>query len=246
MRQPLPFWSALVVMLLLVLASATPAMAEAPGREVMVSGSAEVRAMPDRARLQMTVDTVDADIETAQRKVNDIVRRYLQTIGEAGMPEGAVSTSGLRVSPEYRWDNEARRNELIGYRVQREIMINVTDLGRLGDYLLGATHAGINEISPPELMSSRAVELEREALALAAADARERAQILARAVGATVGNPLRLDAQQHVGLPPMPMMRAAAGVAADSGNVEIGLVTGEIVFRAQVQASFELELGRRR
>jgi uncharacterized protein YggE len=225
-----------------------PALADETARQVSVGGEAEVRTSPDRARLQLAVDKVDADIAKAQQHVNDVVRRYLELTRELGAAEGAVSTSGLRVMPEYQWDERGRSNKLVGYRVRRDITVRVDDLAKLGDFLLGGTRAGINHVQPPELESSRAVELEREALGLAAADAQERARLLAAALGATLGAPRRIDAQQDMHAPPMPMMRASMQpeMAMDSSGAEMGLATGEIVYRARVSASFDLVVPNRR
>src|SRR5690606_41228399 len=63
------------------------------------------------------------------------------------------------------------------------------DLDKLGPLLERAFDLGINQVSEPQLDSSRRRELEREALAKAVEDARLNAQAVARAAGARLGAP---------------------------------------------------------
>lgn len=240
---------ALAVSLLLAAAASPTATAQPPAMErprmVIVSGSGEVATLPDRARLSLSVFVVDPELVQAETEVNAAVRRYVEEARKLGAKDAEISTASLRVQPEYVWDEQLRSQKLTGYRVSRDIRILVTDLERIGDFLLRATAAGVNEIQPPVLESSRAADLHREALAKAADDARANARVLAETLDAKLGPVRSIQAAELSHPPPQPFkvmaMRADAASSA-SGNEEMGFETGEIVFTATLQAEFDLLL----
>ncbi|MGH8504841.1 MAG: SIMPL domain-containing protein [Stenotrophobium sp.] len=235
--------------LLLTLALFVPALALAHDhpapvtRSVSVSGQGEVSATPDRAQLSLSVDALDSDIQKAQDQVNQVTRAYLAKARSLGVKDAQIATAGVTLNPEYTWDDKAKKQVLTGYRARRQINVTVDNLDRLGDLLLAATAAGVNQISPPVLESSKADELTRQALAKAATDARSKAQVLATTLGVKLGSIRSLSAND-VAPPPRPVMFKAMAMRADaapeSGNAEMGLATGEIKFNATVNAEFDL------
>ncbi len=231
----------LPVLLLLPLAAAAQDKAS-ERRSVSVSGQAEVSVMPDRARLVMSVDRLTPEVKPGEAEVNKVVRAYLAEAKALGVEDKNLSTTGVSIQPEYVWDEKARRQRLNGYRVRRDIAVLITDLEKLGDYLLSATKVGINQVNPPMLESSRAKEVEREALAKAADDARARAQVLAQTLNAKVGPVWRISAIDGGSMPPMPKMMEmrAMSDASQSGNQQMGFSLGEIRYTASVHADFDL------
>ncbi|MGH8446268.1 MAG: SIMPL domain-containing protein [Solimonas sp.] len=229
----------------LLFASVAAQAADAPPpRLVAVGGQGEVSVKPDRARLNLAADALNADLKTAESQVNTIVRAYLAEAKALGAKDEQISTAGVSINPEYVWDEKLRQQKLVGYRARRDIEVVITDLDKLGDYVLRATKAGVNHVNPPQLESSRSDELQRQALAKAAQDAQARARLLADTLGVKLGS-VRSIRAEDVGRP-MPIMykaemRAAAAPMADgSGNEQMGFSGGEIKYNASVSAEFDL------
>lgn len=216
--------------------------AVAPPRTVAVGGEGEVTAKPDRARVTMGVTQLGADVKATEADVSKVVRACVAELRALGARDEQLSTSGVSIQPEYVWDEKDRRQRLVGYRVSREITVVVTDLEKLGDVLLRATKSGVNQVQPPLLESSKAKELEQQALVKAAEDARAKARLLAETLGAKLGAVRSIAADDTGPMPPpMPLRGKAMQMeAADSGGTEMGLVTGEIRVRAAVSAEFDL------
>ncbi|MDD3761927.1 MAG: SIMPL domain-containing protein [Nevskiales bacterium] len=234
------FWTFVAAVMLGAHGIAAQAGTPAP-RVIAVNGSGEVRVLPDRARLNLAVDALDDDLKVAEGKVNTVVRAYLAKAKALGAKSEQIATSGSSINPEYVWDDKTRQRKLVGYRARREIVVEVDDLEKLGDFILGATKAGVNNVSPPVLESSRAQALEREALAKAAEDAQARARVLAQSVGARLGPARSIHASGSMPPPvPMKVMAMRAEAAFDSGNQEMGVSTGQISVSATVQAEFDL------
>ncbi|GAC1629355.1 MAG: oxidative stress defense protein [Nevskia sp.] len=231
----------------LLLAAAVPAAADSPPadrRSVSVSGKGEVSATPDRARLAMSVEITKPDLRAAQAEVNRSVRDYLAQVRSLGIRDEDISTAGLSIRSEYDYSAKGGRR-FLGYRVSRGIEIVVRDLDKLGDVLLRATNAGINGVSDPQLESTKQEDLQREALAKAAADAKAKAKVLADALGVKLGAIHTLNANTEYTPPPIVAQGrfralAATAEAPESGNDQIGFAAGQIKYSASLSADFDL------
>lgn len=232
MKRIAPAWA------LLALAWLGAADADSEIRQVSVPGSGRVTAMPDEARVTLAVEARDTQLGTARRQVNDVSRRVLELAGRLGIPERQVQATGINLRPEYRWDKDAGAQRFVGYVVQRQLVVRVTDLERLGQLIEGAVDAGVNQVAPPVLDSSRRDALHREALAAAADDARAAAGVLADRLGVRLGPVLRIDAMDARG-PPMPILARAMEMDS-AGNGAATYQAGELSFDAQVNVVFEL------
>src|SRR3546814_211336 len=158
----------------LLLSAAAHAGDTPPPRIVAVDGEGEVSTQPDRARLNLAADALDPELKTAESQVNGIVRAYLAEARALGATDKEISTAGISINPEYVWDDKAKKQKLVGYRARRDIAVTVSNLDKLGDFVLRATKVGINHVSTPILESSQADALSKQALAKAASDARDK------------------------------------------------------------------------
>ena len=122
------------------------------------------------------------------------------------------------MQPDYRWNQVKEQQELIGYIAQRTIEVELRDLDKLGELIEGAVKAGVNQLQPPILDSSKRRDAHREALSLAAADARANAATLAAALGAKLGKVVTINAVEGGPPMPQPMMRMQADMAMAEGS----------------------------
>ena len=81
-----------------------------------------------------------------------------------------INVIGLTIQPEYGWDDKLQKQVFTGYYVQRQLQVEINDLSSLGELIEGAIDAGVNEVSPPSLDSSKRKELTRNALEMATND----------------------------------------------------------------------------
>jgi hypothetical protein len=208
-------------------------------RAVSVSGEGVVSIKPDRARLSLGIDQFNPELKPAEAEVNRIARALLAETKALGIAADDVGSSAVTVNPEYVWVEQTRTQKLTGYRAHRSIEILVRNLDQIGDLILRATKVGVNQVSPPQLESSRARELNHQSLKLAAEDARARAGLLAQTLDAKLG-PVRTISAQEVRPQPLVMKVMAMRSEAADGNAEMGLTTGLIEYRANVTADFDL------
>ena len=234
-------WMAVLMAGSMLATAGVASAAEAPQRLVSVTGSGEVKAQPDMAYVSLGVEARKPTLAAARTEVNAAVERLLALTRELKIEPKFVDSTRLQVQPDYRWDEKASKQVLLGYVVNRQIEVEVHDLDRLGTLLEKSVSAGVNQLGGARLDSSRRKELEREALTKAVDDARLNADALARAAGAKLGPVQSISA---AGTMPVPMYaQKAMSVAAAppmADEADQSYQPSEMKFTANVSAQFEL------
>lgn len=232
------FRSCLATILLLFL-TANLAVADSIERTISVSGVGHVQVAPDMARLSLAVAERDQIVQAAQARAADVTNRVLTLLDDLGVNRKYVNSTGATIQPEYRWNRDTQEQELIGYIARRQIDVELRDLEKLGDVVEGAVAAGTNQISRPVLDLTTRRDQYRNALAIAAADARANAQTLAESMGARLGPVLQMSADR-LRPEPIPLMRAQADVMAVAESAPETYNAGDIRLDASISAVFEL------
>ena len=172
----------LLVLLLMTMGAAT--MAEEQIRSITVSGTGFSEVKPDRAIIRMSVVAREPTLDAAQREVANAVDNVLKMTDRMNIDRDDVDTTGATVRPDYRWNREREEQELRGYIAERQVALELEDLEKLGAVMEGAVKAGVNQVSPPQLDSSKRRDAYRRALQAAAEDARANAMRLAQSLDA--------------------------------------------------------------
>jgi hypothetical protein len=241
MTQPVrTHWIAVLMAASMLTIVGVATAAETPLRLVSVTGTGEVKAQPDMAYVTLGVEARRPTLAEARTEVNAAVERVLALTRELKIEAKFVDSTRLQVQPDYRWDEKASQQVLLGYVVNRQVDVEMHDLDRLGALLEKAVSAGVNQMGGARLDSSRRKELEREALRQAVDDARLNADALARAAGAKLGP---VQSISTAGAMPVPLYleRAKSVAAAPMADAaEQTYTPSEMKFTANVSANFEL------
>jgi uncharacterized protein len=206
---------------------------------ITASGKGKVEVAPDIAWLSFGVSARQPTVAAARDEVAQGIAALIALARKAGLKDEHIATAALSVSPDLDWDPETRQRRLLGYVVSRQVTLKLTDLAKLGELTEQALGLGVTEASPAVFDTSRRTELEAEALAAAARDARRQAEVMAGALGVRVGTPLQIDAGSVAGVP-RPMLRSVMAEA-DTMAGEETYQPGLIRITAHVTARFMLE-----
>lgn len=157
--------------------------------EIETIGSGERRIAPDRATVMIQVEsrapsaaTAAAMNASAAQAVRDALRRM--------RADTAAATASYHVGPEFGPPRPIEREEaprVIGYIARTVVRARLTQLEQLGPAMDAALAAGATGIEGIFFESSGADDARRAALADAAAAARRDAEVLARAMGGSLG-----------------------------------------------------------
>lgn len=237
--RPLP--AALVLLLCWSAAGAQMGPMQPP-RSITVAGSGSVKGVPDEARVLLTVQKSNPSMDTARADAAAVVERFLALTRKLGIEAKNVRTTAAVINPEYRYEQPTGRQILTGYMVQRQLEVELTDLDKLGALMEGAVNAGVNNVSPPMLDSSKRRDLNRQALAAAAADAEKNARAIAETLGVKLGSLRELVAGDATPPPPMPVAMGRMKVAAMAESMDAAgtYEVGRLEFEARVNATFDL------
>lgn len=229
-----------IAFLILLLFAGGMAVADDVPSTISVNGQGTARTMPDRATVTLSIVARNQSVSGAQQEAGEVAAKVLALAAELDIPENRVDTMSASVYPDYRWNPTREEQELRGYVAQREMRIELHDLEKVGVIVERAVEQGVNQVSPPQLTSSRQREAYREALDAAVEDARANAERLAAALGVTLGPALQASAGAPF-RPPMPMMGARqADVALAAQALPETFNAGDRTIRANVTVVYEI------
>jgi uncharacterized protein YggE len=204
-------------------------------RLITVTGAAEVRVTPDETTLTLGVETVNRDLGIAKRQNDERVKRVFALAKRYNVVPGNFWTDRVSVEPRYRGGDA--REELIGYRVHKTIVLTVRDVSRLDDLLNSVLDAGANYIYGVQFRTTKLHDYRDEARALALKAAKEKAKVMAKELGQKVGRPYAIvEEGNEEGTAPAAMPSTSVSMVEADKSVAIG----QMSISARVRVSFEL------
>ncbi len=232
MIRTTPVLILLALPLLALLPSAAGAQQQAPKEDLVIArGDGLVKRVADRAFVTIAAESRSRQPKVAQEANAKAMTTVLEKLTGLGLADDAIRTLSYGVQPEYDWTDG--RQSLRGYLARNVVEVRIDDIARVGEVVDTAVGSGATQVQNVRFTLKDMSEAEREALQLAASDARARAEALAAGVGRDIARVVRLDevGQQR---PPEPYMaRMAAPMAAEAAP-ETPVVAGEIEVRASV------------
>ena len=192
---------------------------------VTVTGSGSVSAVPDRAEISAGVETRASTAKAALAANGTAMQKVIAALRGNGGSDVTTQTVSLSTA----FDQNGQPNGFVASNVASA----QTSLDGAGALIDAAVAAGANTVYGPSLSRSDADELYRQALAKAVDDAKERAAVLAKAAGRSLGG---VTAIAESGSAPVPFA-AKASAAPDSTPV----VSGPQETEASVSITYELE-----
>jgi len=192
---------------------------------VTVSGVGSVAAVPDRAQISAGVETRGATARAALQANATAMAKVIDALEARGGKDVTTQTVSLSTA----FDANGQPSGFVATNVATA----ETTLAGAGALIDAAVAAGANTISGPMLSRSDADALYRQALGKAVADANDRAAILAKAAGRTLG---RVTAMVESGASDGAVF-AKAEAARDATTP---VVSGEQETTASVSVTYEL------
>jgi uncharacterized protein YggE len=162
--------------------------ARSSNRTITVTGSATARGAPDTAVFTFGVSSTGATAKSTLAANAAQMRRIIVALVRTGIARADIQTQDVSVYPR---TNESGVVE--GYSVNGSVTATVRRLARAGAAVDAAVAAGANETSGPQFDQSSRSELTHRALRDAFADARTRAETLAKEAGSSLGEVRRIE-----------------------------------------------------
>ena len=219
--------------LLLALAAAAPAHAAPPGTtEITVTGRGAIALAPNVAIVSAGVQSNAPTAAQALAENNAAYDRIVGALTGLAITRADISMAGYNVSYTAPRPGQAD-TEQTGYTVSRDFSVKVRAIAKAGEVTDACIGAGATSINGVQFTLADNAAARAQAVALAVADARKSAELLARESALHVVGiaKVSLDSAGDGGGPVM-FRAAARPTAFDQGNVEVS-ASVTVVFLAQ-------------
>lgn len=223
---------------------ATTAFAS-PEKFIAVTGQCSRQSPPDRGEINLMVEHKEDSPSSATSKATKAYEKLRAEIKKLNLKDMQLQTSGFSVMPEY--DYVGGKQKLRGYRASMGIQVETSEINRLGEVIEVAGKQGIQNASGLQTFMSpeRAREVHESCLEEAVKNARLKAERMAKAGSAKIGDVLTIEEFkiERPG-PPMPMAGAKmafASAESAGGDAAPGIETRSETVKVTVHVSFALK-----
>ena len=172
------------------------------------SGQGEAKLTPDRAAVNINVQTRATSAAAAAADNATRTRAVLDALGKLGLPKDQLATEGYTVYPEMQYDKNGGAPRVSAYVVTNTVRAETKRPEQAGAMVDAALGAGANMINGLSFYAASIDEARRQAIATAVTSARADADAMARAAGGTLGSLIELSTGGPT-IPPRPMYEMA-------------------------------------
>ncbi|WP_026869363.1 SIMPL domain-containing protein [Inquilinus limosus] len=221
-------------------AISAPALAAEAGQTaptLTMTGEGSASAAPDQALVTSGVTSEGKTAREAVEANSTAMGALIDAFKKAGIQPADLQTSGFSVQPRYAAPKEGSGDapRIDGYEVRNQVTVRIRDLTKLGAILDTAVATGSNQIDGIGFGLADPAPVLDKAREAAVADAKRKAELIAKAAGVKLGRILAIS-EPGVEPGPRPMMAAYAMEKAAAVPVE----AGESEFKARVTVTWEI------
>lgn len=235
------FTSVLAAALLVFSVAGTNLAAAAEPNTIAVSGMAEQEVAPDMAYIDVGINVRADDAETARTQEAQIASQIRRALLGLAITDNDLQNTSYYLYQEYKVDRNGVRTA-DKYVLDSSIKVTVKDLDKLSQVIDNVVEAGATNISNITYALSTQNIIQRQLLATAVENARDKAAVVANAGSRTLGNMLSADINSFDGgtivAYGVNKLRSTTNLAED--GVATKLSPGKIKLNARVQVVFSL------
>lgn len=235
------FTSLLAAALLVFSVAGTNLAAAAEPNTIAVSGMAEQEVAPDMAYIDVGINVRADYAETARTQEAQIASQIRRALLGLAITDNDLQNTSYYLYQEYKVDRNGVRTA-DKYVLDSSIKVTVKDLDKLSQVIDNVVEAGATNISNITYALSTQNIIQRQLLATAVENARDKAAVVANAGSRTLGNMLSADINSFDGGTIVAYgankLRSTTNLAED--GVATKLSPGKIKLNARVQVVFSL------
>lgn len=235
------FTSVLAAALLVFSVAGANLAAAAEPNTIAVSGMAEQEVAPDMAYIDVGINVRADDAETARTQEAQIASQIRRALLGLAITDNDLQNTSYYLYQEYKVDRDGVRTA-DKYVLDSSIKVTVKDLDKLSHVIDNVVEAGATNISNITYALSTQNIIQRQLLATAVENARDKAAVVANAGSRTLGNMLSADINSFDGGTIVAYgankLRSTTNLAED--GVATKLSPGKIKLNARVQVVFSL------
>jgi uncharacterized protein len=167
--------------LLLLTMQVNAEQSTSPLSSIRVTGQSTVTANPDRAQIDIGVETHATQSQAAAAQNATRLNTALTALRQAVGSSGEIKTASYSLNPEYQYHPNGGRT-LTGYIANNAVRVVLNDLSKVGSVIDAATGAGANEVQDVRFTLSDQPTVRARVLREAVLKAKADAEVLAAAL----------------------------------------------------------------
>jgi uncharacterized protein YggE len=207
----------------------------ATGPVVELTVTESVKAKPDIATINTGVTNLAPTAVEAMRQNATQMNSVIDRIKTLGVAAEDIQTSGINLSAQYDYDQQAQKPVFRGYQASNRVTVVLRKIENAGKVLDALVAAGATDIGGPDFSledNTAAVAMARKAAMLKAA---AQAKAYADMAGYKGLRLLEIDEAQSSFGPPMPYARLEMANAKAPTPVEPGLVANSVTITVKYE-----------
>ncbi|HET8817205.1 MAG TPA: SIMPL domain-containing protein [Pseudidiomarina sp.] len=201
---------------------------------IRVSGSGTTYAIPDVLSFTLVITREGDTLTPLKAEVDEVSEQVLQVLTKANIAVEDIRSYAVQAQPIYDYSDDRSKPVIRGYSVSRSIEVTMRDPSHYDHVLDQSLSAGVSAIQSANYRVSDPSEYYAEALRLAMADARAKAQVLAASGDVALGSIIRISEHSSA---PQPVFRMESMRVA---NADVSL-PGQSDIQAQIEVVFSIE-----
>ncbi len=172
-------------------------------RSFSVTGEGKITAIPDIAQFTFSVITEGGkDIAALQKDNTGKTNKAIDFLKAQGVDAKDIKTTNYNLSPKYQYYNCPHPEssiipcppaDIVGYTITQTVSVKIRDFTKIGSALGGVVENGANFVSSISFTIDDQTGVENQAREKAIAQAREKAELVAKAGGFRVGRLISID-----------------------------------------------------
>jgi len=198
-----------------------------------VSGTGKVTVVPDVATMRVGIDAQAATVAEAQSQAAEAMDQVMTTLKDNGVASKDIQTQYFNIQRVTRWDQTKQEEVLVGYQVTNTVTAKIREIDKTGTIIDAVAKAGgdLTRIDGISFSVDDPSAYYGEARQQAMADAKAKAEQLAKLGGVSLGKPVYISESaqtppiiyRNVAMEAAPVPAPAPTTPISPGELEISL-----------------------
>lgn len=207
---------------------------------IWVTGQGKVTTIPDIATLRMGIAAQADSVAEAQSQATEAMNKVMVALTDSGVAKKDIQTQYFSIQQVTRWDRVNEEEVVVGYRVTNMVTAKIREIDKTGAIIDAVAVAGgdLTRIDSISFSVDEPSAYHDEARQKAMADAKAKAEQIARLAGVALGKPIYISESIYMP-PPIYPTRMAEGIPVPA-PAPTPISPGEMEISLTVQVAYAI------
>ena len=209
---------------------------------IWVSGEGKINVVPDLAVLTLGVSAQTSTVAESQARASSAMDKVIAALKGNGVADKDIQTQNFSISQVMRYDDKTQQEVITGYTVSNTVVAKLRNIPKVGATIDAVVEAGgdYTRFNGIDFSIEKPEQYYGQARELAMADAKARAEQMAKLGGLVLGPATYVSESTYVPPTPGPIMYKAS-MAASGAGAPTSISAGELQVILNVQIAFSIK-----